>query len=225
MASKNLKAIAVHGDHPIPLADAEAYAPLRSTSNRALKQDNEARALHELGTAGAGNYSEYLGAMPAKYYHQGGFEAVDDISGATMAEQWLVGQSACHACVIACGRVVRLADGEKRKGPEYETICSFGPNLLISDLPEITRLGELCDRYGMDTISAGGTIGLVFHLYERGMITAQDTGGIELKWGNAAAVRKLIDLTAHGDGIGYWIGRGSRQLGRHFGAEEEAVQV
>ena len=171
MAAKNLKAIAVHGDQSIPLASPDVYASLRSESNRTLKQDNEARVLHELGTAGAANYSEYLGAMPARYYRQGSFEAVDNISGATMAEKILTGQSACHACVIACGRVVRLEDGAKRKGPEYETICSFGPNLLISELSEITRLGETCDRYGMDTISAGNTIGLAFHLFEAGIIT------------------------------------------------------
>ena len=225
MAAKNLKAIAVHGEQRLPLAEPAAYAALRSESNRALKQDNEARVLHELGTAGAANYSEYIGAMPAKYYHQGSFERVDEISGATMEEKLLVGQSACHACVIACGRVVRLEDGAKRKGPEYETICSFGPNLLIPDLVEVTRLGEECDRYGMDTISAGSTIGLAFHLFERGVITAQDTGGLELRWGDAAVVHELLKLTAEGTGIGAWISKGSRQLGEHFGAADEAVQV
>ncbi len=225
MAAKNLKALAVHGTRPIPLADPAAYAPLRSESNRALKQDIEARVLHELGTAGAANYSEYLGALPAKYFHQGSFEQVDNVSGSTMSDTILAGTSACHACVIACGRVVRLEDGAKRKGPEYETICSFGPNLLISDLAEVTRLGELCDRYGMDTISAGNTIGLAFHLFERGNITPQDTGGIALQWGDASAVRKLLEMTAHREGLGDWIAQGSRRLGAHFGAEEEAVQV
>ena len=225
MAAKNLKAIAVHGEQRLPLAEPAAYAALRSESNRALKQDNEARVLHEIGTAGAANYSEYIGAMPAKYYHQGSFERVDEISGATMEEKLLVGQSACHACVIACGRVVRLEDGAKRKGPEYETICSFGPNLLIPDLVEVTRLGEECDRYGMDTISAGSTIGLAFHLFESGIITARDTGGLELRWGDAALVHELLKLTAEGTGIGAWISKGSRQLGEHFGAADEAVQV
>ena len=225
MAAKNLKAIAVHGQQAIPLADPAAYAPLRSESNRALKQDNEARVLHDVGTASAANYSEYLGAMPAKYFHQGTFETVDDVSGGTMADKLLVGKSACHACVIACGRVVRLEDGAKRKGPEYETICSFGPNLLISDLAEITRLAERCDRHGMDTISTGNTIGLAFHLYEKGIITAEDTGGLELKWGDAGVVHTLLDMTARCEGLGSWIARGSRQLGAHFGAEDEAVQV
>ena len=145
MGSKNLKAVAVRGTHPVPVFDAGRYAVLRSETNRTLRQDNEARVLHELGTAGAANYSEYLGALPAKYYHQGGFEPVDSVSGATMSEKLLAGHSTCHGCVIACGRVVRLEDGARRKGPEYETVCSFGPNLLISDLAGITRLGEQCE--------------------------------------------------------------------------------
>jgi len=225
MASKNLKAVAVRGKQPLPLVHAEHYSTLRSGSNRALKQDNQARVLHELGTAGAANFSEYLGAMPAKYFHQGGFEGVDKVSGSMMAESILSGQSACHACVIACGRVVKLEDGAKRKGPEYETIVSFGPNLLIDDLKEITRLGEMCDRYGMDTISTGNTIGLAFHLFELGKITAQDTGGLKLQWGDVAAVRQLVRMTADRQGIGNLIAQGSRRLGKHFGAQEEAVQV
>ncbi|HEY9151743.1 MAG TPA: aldehyde ferredoxin oxidoreductase family protein [Anaerolineales bacterium] len=225
MASKNLKAIAVHGNVKLPFVHPDRYAALRSESNRTLKQDNEARIMHEMGTASVANYAEYLGSMPAKYYHQGGFENVDKISGATMSDTILTGQSACHACVIACGRVVKLDDGNKRKGPEYETIVSFGPNLLIDDLAEITRLGELCDRYGMDTISTGNTIGLAFHLFELGRITMQDTGGLELKWGNIDTVRQLVTMTATRDGIGNWIAQGSKRLGKHFGAEEEAVQV
>ena len=110
MASKNLKAIAVRGKQILPLVHSGRYAALRSEFNRALKQDNEARVMHELGTAGAANFSEYLGGMPAKYYHQGGFEGVDKVSGASMAETILSGQSACHACVIArwtCGQARR----------------------------------------------------------------------------------------------------------------------
>ena len=198
---------------------------VRSASNRALKQDNQSQVMHELGTASAANYSEYLGALPSKYYHQGSFEGVDNVSGAQMSESILSGTSACHACVIACGRVVTLDDGVRRKGPEYETIISFGPNLLVDDLAAITRLGELCDRYGMDTISTGNTIGLAFYLYEQGVITSKDTGGLELRWGDVEVIEKLIHLTAKREGIGEVLAHGSRFLGRYFGAEEEAVQV
>ena len=226
MGAKNLKAVAVYGKKGLlPLARSGVYAGVRSASNHALKQDNQTGVMHELGTASAANYSEYLGAMPSKYYHQGSFENVDDISGAKMSESILSGTSACHACVIACGRVVTLDDGARRKGPEYETIVSFGPNLLVDDLAAITRLGELCDCYGMDTISMGNTIGLAFHLFESSVITSKDTGGIELRWGDVEAVERLIHLTAKREGFGEVLAQGSRFLGRYFGKEEEAVQV
>ena len=223
MGSKNLKAIAVHGTNKIEVT--ERYARLRSEANRALKQDNEAKILHELGSAGAANYAEYLGAMPSKYYHQGSFKGVDNISGSKMAETILVGQSACQGCVIACGRVVDLGDGTKRKGPEYETIVGFGPNLLVDDLVEVARLGELCDKYGMDTISTANTIGLAFHLFELGKITLQDTGGLALAWGSFVAARQLIHMIARREGIGDLMANGSRAFGKAFGAEDEAVQV
>lgn len=226
MGSKNLKAIAVRGTRKdLPLAEPQRYAALRSESNRLLKQDNVARILHEVGTAGVANYAEYIGAMPAKYYRQGAFPNVDAVAGAHMTESILAGASACHACVIACGRVVRLEDGQKRKGPEYETIVAFGPNLLNDDLAAVTRLGELCDRYGMDTISAGNTIGLAFHLYEKGIIASAETGGVELRWGDVSAIEQLIHLIGRREGIGELLAQGSRRFGRHFGAEEEAVQV
>jgi aldehyde:ferredoxin oxidoreductase len=226
MGAKNLKAVAVYGKKStLPLARSGLYAGVRSASNRALRQDNQSQVMHELGTASAANYSEYLGAMPARYYHQGSFEQADNVSGARMSESILSGTSACHACVIACGRVVTLEDGARRKGPEYETIVSFGPNLLVDDLAAITRLGELCDRYGMDTISAGNTIGLAFTLYEQGVITPRDTGGLELRWGDVEAIEKLVHLTARREGIGEVLAHGSRFLGRYFGKEEEAVQV
>lgn len=226
MGAKNLKAVAVYGKKStLPLARSGVFASLRSVSNRALKQDNQSQVMHELGTASAANYSEYLGALPSKYYHQGSFENVDNVSGARMSESILSGTSACHACVIACGRVATLEDGLRRKGPEYETIVSFGPNLLVDDLPAITRLGELCDRYGMDSISTGNTIGLAFTLYEQGVITLEDTSGLELRWGNVEVIEQLIHLTARREGIGEVLAHGSRFLGRYFGREDEAVQV
>ncbi len=223
MGSKNLKAVAVSGKNKVEVT--EQYAVLRSEANRTLKQDNEAKILHELGSSGVANYAEYLGSMPSKYYHKGSFESVDNISGSKMADSILVGTSACQGCVIACGRVVNLGDGQRRKGPEYETVVGFGSNLLISDLNEVVRLGEFCDKYGMDSISTSNTIGLAFHLFEMGKITLQDTGGLALDWGSFLAAKQLIHMIVRREGIGDIIANGSRALGRTFGAEEEAMQV
>lgn len=225
MGAKNLKAVAVRGSNTIPVFDPARYAPLRSEANHKLRQDNEAKVLHELGTAGAANYAEYLGALPAKYYSRGAFKEVDQVSGATMTEKILAGKSACQACVIACGRVVRLEDGNKRKGPEYETIIGFGPNLLNGDLSAIVHLGELCDRYGMDTISTTNTIGLAFTLYEKGVLTKTDTEGLALEWGDIAAIGQLVHMIGRREGIGDLLAQGSRRFAAHFDAEAEAVQV
>jgi aldehyde:ferredoxin oxidoreductase len=225
MGAKNLKAVAASGKKKIEVEDFERYAVLRSAANQTLKQDVQTQTLHQMGTASGMNYFEYLSEMPSKYFHQGAFPDVDNVSGAKVAETILTGTSACQGCVIACGRVVKLEDGVKRKGPEYETLAGFGPNLLISDLAEITRLGELCDHYGMDTISASGTIGLAFRLYEMGKITKQDTGGLELTWGNIDSARELIHKIARREGIGDAMSKGSRAFGATFGAEDEAIQV
>jgi aldehyde:ferredoxin oxidoreductase len=225
MGAKNLKAVAVFGTEKIPVFDPARYAPLRSKANHDLKQDNETKVFNELGTAGGANYAEYIGAMPAKYYSRGAFTGVDNVSGSRMAETILAGRSACQGCVIACGRVVKLGDGNKRKGPEYETIVGFGPNLMNDDLEAIVHFGELCDRYGMDTISTANTIGLAFTLYEKGIITKNDTGGLELIWGDLMAIKQLIHMIGRREGIGEQMAQGSRRFGAHFKAEDEAVQV
>lgn len=222
--SKNLKAIAVKGTRKIPLPDPEAYAQVRSLSNKELKADNFARVTHELGTAGVADYADYIGSLPKKYYHQGCMENVDKISGSTMSETILTGVSACHACVIACGRVVSLENGVKQKGPEYETVAGFGPNLLNTDLPSIVRLGDLCDRYGMDTISTSNTIGLAYHLFEKKVILEEETG-FPLNWGDPTGVERLIHLIARREGIGDHLAKGARAFADHYGVIEEAVQV
>src|SRR5690349_3012557 len=226
MGAKNLKAIAVHGSQEIPVVDFSKYKTLRSESNRRLHDDNEAKILRDVGTGGVANYAEYLGAMPVKYYSRGSFENIDAISGAKMTETILTGRSACQGCVIACGRVVTLSgERSKRKGPEHETMVGFGANLLNDNLEAIVELGELCDRYGMDTISTSNTIGLAFHLFEKGMISEKDTGGVVLNWSDVDAIKRLVNLIGSREGIGDLMAQGSRHFAAHFGVEEEAVQV
>jgi aldehyde:ferredoxin oxidoreductase len=104
-------------------------------------------------------------------------------------------------------------------------MVGFGANLLNDNLESIVDLGELCDRYGMDTISTSNTIGLAFHLYEAGIITQEDTGGIELNWGDVDAIEELVRLTGTREGIGDLLAQGSKRFAAHFGVEEEAVQV
>ncbi len=225
MGAKNLKAIAVQGHGKVPVLDLAAYTPLRSEANRLLRADSMTQMLRELGTSGVAEYMDYLKEMPKRYYHHGAFNEEIRISGAAMKSSILTGVSACHACVIACGRVVRLEDGEKRKGPEYETLVGFGPNLMLNDNALATRMGELCDRYGVDTISMSNTIGLAFHLFELGKITTAQTEGVALTWGNAEAVETLIHQAVNRQGFGARLADGALALGASFGARDEAIQV
>jgi aldehyde:ferredoxin oxidoreductase len=225
LGSKNVKAVSVKGIGKVPVVDPDLYGPRRSAANSALKMDPLTSVLSSLGSAGASDYLNYLGEQPKKYFSVGFLEGADNVSGASVAETILVGKAACHACVIACGRVVRLEDGEKRKGPEYETLVGFGPNLGLTSPATATRLGELCDRYGVDVISMSGTIGLAFRLYELGILGVEDTGGLELTWGNAAAAEECIHLAVKRQGFGTLLALGAKKLAEHFGAPDEAVQV
>jgi aldehyde:ferredoxin oxidoreductase len=215
----------VRGTNKIPIL-ADEFRKLRANINRTLRNDNFSNTARELGTAAVADYADYIGEMPKKYFQSGTFKGVNNVTGATISETILTGVSACHACVIACGRVVKLPEGkDKQKGPEYETLVGFGPNLMIDDLPFITRMGDLCDRYGLDVISLSNTMGLVFTLFDRGIITTENTGGIKIRWGDTAVVEKLLRLTAKQEGFGIELAKGALSLARKFGVEDAAVQV
>jgi len=225
MGSKRLKAVVVRGHGEIPLAGPQAFAGHRRRANLALKDDTVSHALRALGSSGAADYFDYLGFMPKRYFSRGEFEGAAQVTGASMAETILSGVSTCHGCVIACGRRVRLQEGGERKGPEYETMVGFGPNLEIADLPAIARLGELCDRYGMDSISLSNTIGLAIQLSQQGVIPPEDTGGRRLEWGNVPVVESLVHQTPRREGFGEALALGARGLAERYGAPEAAVQV
>ena len=225
MGSKNLKGIAVRGTSAIPLSKPEEFAQLRAKVNRTLRDDVVSVGMRDFGTGSGSDIFDYFGMMPKHYYTRGAIENVDRISGTTMTETILTGVSACHGCVIACGRKVTLSDGEEIKGPEYESTIGFGPNLGITNLEAITRFSELCDYFGMDTISLSNTIGLAYMLYERGEISEADTDGDSLSWGNEEVVEGLIRRTAIRQGFGERIAEGARALAQFYGVPELAAHV
>ncbi len=225
MGSKRLKAVAVRGNEPIPIARPEKFKKVRRESNIALRDDNFSRAAREVGSAGIMDYMHYLGEMPVRYFTMASYLGVLNVSGTVVAETILSRVSACHGCVIACGRVVNLSDGKNRKGPEYETTVGFGPNLGIDDVSAITMLGEVCDLYGMDTISSSNILGLAYLLYDEGLLTQADTDGIPLHWGDPESAEQLLHQMAHRQGIGELLAQGSKAVAEHFHVPEMAVQV
>lgn len=227
MGSKNLKAVVARGasgERKIPLAREAEFNRLRSAANLDLRHATTSTVFRETGSAASAEYFDFMGEMPKRYFTSGVFEGAGRVSGAVMNETILTGVSTCHACVIACGRKVTLPGEAEGKGPEYETIVGFGPQLLVDDLAAITRLGRLCDAYGLDTISMSNVIGLAYLLYDEGRLTLGDAGG-PLEWGDPGGAERLIHLTLRREGLGEILAQGAKALGRHFGAEDKAVQV
>ena len=226
MGAKNLKAIGIVGSGKIPVVDELGFSKLRTRINKDLRNDNLSRTLRELGTTGGADYFDYLGSMPKRGFTRGSMENLEQISGAYMTEKYLAGVSACHGCVVACGRVANNPQSHrKQKGPEYETMAGFGPNLWINDLEFIFKMNDLCDRYGMDSISTSNLIALAFRLYELGYLSDKDCNGLDLVWGNKTVVETLVHMIGKGEGFGKKLALGSLAFASMYGAKELAVQV
>jgi len=145
-----------------------------------------------------------------------------------MAETILTGVEGCYGCLVACGRKVTIPEGKyatngEIKGPEYETLGAFGSQLLIGDLAAVTYLGHLCDRLGLDTISAGSTIALAHYFFQEGIIGPAETGGIELQWGDPDTVADLVRQTAQRQGFGDALAEGTKRFAERYGAADLAV--
>ncbi len=229
MGSKNLKAIAVRGKQRVPLADADTFRRTVKEARQIIHDDISAQVYNQMGTASFVDMSIMWGNMPNRYWTQARFEEATNLSGVTMMETILTRAVACYGCPVACGREVTLKDTpygvEVVDGPEYETVAMLGSMLLVDDLPGVAYAGHLCNRYGLDTISAGSAISLAYLLYERGFITAEDTGGLPLRWGDIETAHTLLDLIARREGFGDVLAQGVKRIAARYGAEDLAVHV
>jgi aldehyde:ferredoxin oxidoreductase len=227
MGSKNLKAIAVRGSGTIPLYSPREFKALTNQMLAGYKEDFFAQSLRQYGTAGGVNLGHMLGDMPIRYFQLGEYPPTDDLSGVDLAEKYLTRNTACHKCVIACGRETQSErfNDPKVDGPEYETVASFGSLLMIFDLQAVIHAGQLCNYYGMDVISMGVTIGLACELSERGLLTPQDTGGLDIRYGDPQMVFRLIELTARREGFGAVLAEGNAALADRAGVPELSATV
>lgn len=229
MGSKRLKAVACRGTGSVPLADKDAFDEIARETLAWVKDDVSSQVFNQTGSAGSANLCSMLGNMPNKYFMQGTFDEVDNISGSTMAETILVGTSGCFGCVVQCGREVEITEGPyqlgRTDGPEYETVGALGSLLLIDDLAAVSYMSHLCNRHGLDTISTGVTLGLAHYLYEEGIIGSGDLGGIALSWGDPEPAISLIEMIANREGLGDLLAEGSVAVAREFGVEEMTAHV
>jgi aldehyde:ferredoxin oxidoreductase len=237
MGSKNLKAIAVRGNSKPEVKDVEKFLELAKFLTDQINTHGPNKVLRKMGTPNLVMALNTQGILPTRNFHAGVFEGAEKISGEKMTETILRTEEGCYACAVRCKRAVEVADGPYATsplygGPEYETLGSLGSLLCIDDLAAIAKGNELCNRYTLDTISAGVAIGFAMECYENGILTQEDTEGIEFRFGNADAMIKglewiafrknrLGDLLAEGVKIAAEkIGKGSEKYALHVKGQE-----
>jgi aldehyde:ferredoxin oxidoreductase len=227
MGSKNLKAVAARGSGLISLADPEGFKKLfRELIDHISSDQLSGQIAPSLGTTVLINFVNETGALGTRNFQSGFFEDAEAISGETMLAKytpWGRGR-ACGLCPIACDRSTRVDRGEfagtwSGSGPEYATLQNQGARLGNNNLAAIIKANDLCNRYGLDTYSTGGVMGFAFELFEKGLLTKDDTDGLELTWGNYQAQLKLIEKIAFREGIGDLLAEGVRSVCQKIGGE------
>jgi aldehyde:ferredoxin oxidoreductase len=225
MASKNLKAVAVRGKVRPEIADRSKVQELAKWGVNNLEW-SPVFGLSLLGTAEVIPFQNETGGFPTQNYNSGVFDDFLAISGQRMNETIVKQRTTCFGCALRCKREVEVTEGpfpvNPRYGaPEYETVSTFGSYCCINDLKAISKANEICNRYGVDTISCGATIAWAMECFEAGILTERDTGGIELNFGNAVAMVKMTEIIAKREGFGDILAEGSARAAEIIGKGSE----
>jgi aldehyde:ferredoxin oxidoreductase len=247
MGSKNLKAVAVRGTRGVGgIKDPKSFMAATEAGKKVLA-DNAVtgQGLPAYGTQVLMNVINEIGAMPTRNCREVQFEGASKISGEAMHEPRasdgkpnLVRNGACFGCTIACGRISTIdpthfsiqGDGKAQYrhasgGLEYEAAWAMGSDTGVDDIDALTYVNFICNEQGIDPISFGATVAAAMELYEAGAITQEQTGGIELKFGSAEALCKVVELTGRGEGFGAELGMGSKRLCEKYGHPELSMAV
>ncbi|HEY5532913.1 MAG TPA: aldehyde ferredoxin oxidoreductase family protein [Candidatus Anoxymicrobiaceae bacterium] len=230
MGSKKLKAIVVGGKSKCPVADPDAYKAVRKLGLEEIKKSIFADGLSLFGTAGGVELSAAIGDVPVKNWRQAQWsEGAESLSGVRLAETILKKSRSCYACPVACKRIVEIHDDrfgmEEGPGPEYEGLNALGMMLKIDNLNAVVKANALCNAYGMDCISTGGTIAYATEAFEEGLITERETGGITLGWNRPDVLIELVRGIAMREGFGDQLAEGCRAMAERYGGSEFAIEV
>ena len=244
MGSKNLKAVAIRGTLGVQVEDYPAFKKAADAGKAVLAGNAvTGEGLPAYGTQVLMNVINEVGALPTRNHKDVQFEGAGDISAEKMVEKRdsdgksnLVTNGACFGCTIACGRISQIerthytvVDRPQYQGAsgglEYEAAWALGAATGVGDLDALTFANFICNEQGLDPISFGATVGAAMELYEMGVLTKEDTGGIDLKFGNAHALTDLAELTGKGEGFGAEIGLGSKLLCEKHGHPELSMAV
>jgi aldehyde:ferredoxin oxidoreductase len=235
MGSKRLKAVVVRGDKKkISVAEPEKLKSVREVFTKRLKNSKFHQGLTAAGTGGGTSFLLSIGDCPTKNWNSTGTESMPTCTNLDAAnmDKYKLNSYGCHACPVRCGAIIQVKEGPfATKGevhrPEYETLAALGALCLNDSVESVIRANEICNLYGLDTMAVGNVIAFAMECYENGLIGKKDTGGIELAWGNAAAVVALTEKIAKREGFGAVLADGVKKAAERIGkgAEKYAMHV
>ncbi|MEW6592993.1 MAG: aldehyde ferredoxin oxidoreductase family protein [Candidatus Hadarchaeota archaeon] len=229
MGSKNLKVISARGHGKIEVADDEGFHSLLKELREQMKTNVQVRNFSRWGTTQFVAPVNEAGMWPTRNFREGAFEGAPKLEAEKMRNDIVKQDTACHACTIACGKYSMVSDGPYNgtvvDGPEYETIWSFGPQCGVDRLDAIAAANLSCDRYGMDTISAGNAIGFAMECCERGLLSKNDVDGLDMRFGNHEVLLPLLRKIALRDGFGDALAEGVRAAAKKIGKGSEGFAM
>ncbi len=231
MGSKRLKAVAVRASKPLEAADADTIRAMAREMARAVNAGEKAAGMHKYGTGVALDGSVLTGNLPIRNFRDGEFAGAKAISADTFLPEIGTGMEGCYACAVRCKKVVKAETPYELDpdygGPEYESVGALGSCCGVDDIVAVSKATELCNAYSLDTIATGVTISFAMECYENGLLTAEDTDGLDLRFGNGAAVVEMVGRIARREGLGALLAEGSLRAARRIGhgAETYAMQV
>ena len=225
MGAKNLKAISILARSKAPDAqDKEAFRALLKEHGGILKEHKRVVKMHTFGTTFLAQMMREMGILPAKNFQTGDIQGIENLFTEAYTDM-RVGTHACFNCMTRCGQVHVVKDGPyagaMSEGPEYESIWAFGTQVGNTEVGATVQADRLCDLLGLDTISAGSTIGFAMELFQRGIITKEDTDGLELTWGNHQVILELVQKIAKREGFGKLLGEGTKRAAEAIGKGAE----
>ncbi|MFP4480298.1 MAG: aldehyde ferredoxin oxidoreductase family protein [Desulfohalobiaceae bacterium] len=226
MGAKKLKAIAVRGDLGLKIWDPAGFETACQKAQQAIVEDPLYSQASTYGTACITGMAQALGFLPTRNFQESTFEGASCMFGDVIQNNYLTRHKGCFNCPISCSKYCTVSSGEYKgtegEGPEYESITAFSAKCGNSNLPSVLHANMICNRLGLDTISAGSTIAWAMECFERGILT-QGTAGLDLAFGNHQQMNELLYLIAHRQGIGDILAKGALQASRQIGGEDYVV--
>ncbi|MGC9521245.1 MAG: aldehyde ferredoxin oxidoreductase family protein [Anaerolineae bacterium] len=231
MGSKKLKAVAVEGGANLEAADQDTLMDLARRMAQAVNDGERAQSLHQYGTGVGLDGGLASGNLPVRNFRDGEFEGVANLSAENFMEKIGVGMEGCFGCAVRCKKKVQADEpyalDPDYGGPEYESFAALGSTCGVDDIIAVAKATELCNAYSLDTISTGVTIAFAMECFENELLSIEETGGIELRFGNADALVPMVELIARRQGIGDLLAEGTRRAAAKIGhgAEQFAVEA